>query len=158
MNDQPERPVETPGAWLRYAEGDLGVAAREMHYPTPSFHTIGFLCQSAAEKFLKGYLIAQGWVLEKTHDIVQLVGVCADYDLELGAMVAEGAILNEYVIAGRYPGDITFEYIGRAEAEEALQAVCHIARRVRDLMELSDTELQKCDGPLDKLEEADTEQ
>ena len=70
MNEQPERPVETPGAWMRYAEGDLGVAAREMHYQTPSYHTIGFLCQSAAEKFLKGYLIAQGWALEKTHDIV----------------------------------------------------------------------------------------
>jgi len=35
-------------------------------------------------------------------------------------MVAEGAALNEYITAGRYPGDIAFEDIGKAEAAEAL--------------------------------------
>jgi HEPN domain-containing protein len=58
MSNQPERPVETPGKWVCYAEGDLGVAEREMLYRTPAYHTICFLCQSAAEKYLKGYLIA----------------------------------------------------------------------------------------------------
>ena len=116
MNDRTEHPVETPGEWLRYAEGDLGVAERELCYQEPAYHTICFLYQSAAEKFLKGYLIAQGWTLERTHDIVQLIGLCADYDAELGGMVTEGAVLNEYVVAGRYPRDIAFEPIGRAEA------------------------------------------
>ena len=37
MNDQPERPVEeTPSEWVRYAEGDLGVAEREMRYLAPA--------------------------------------------------------------------------------------------------------------------------
>jgi HEPN domain-containing protein len=134
MNDQPERPVETPDEWVRYAEGDLGVAEREMCYQTPAYHTICFLCQSAAEKFLKGYLIAQGWTLEKTHDVVQLLGLCAEYDADLGAMIVEGAILNEYVVAGRYPGDLAVEYIGRAEAKEALDATQCIRARVGKLM------------------------
>ena len=54
MNDRIEHPVETPGEWLRYAEGDLGVAERELCYQEPAYHTICFLYQSAAEKFLKG--------------------------------------------------------------------------------------------------------
>jgi HEPN domain-containing protein len=137
MNDQPERPVETPGEWVRYAEGDLGVAEREMRYQAPAYHTICFLCQSAAEKLLKGYLIAQGWTLEKTHDIVQLLGLCADYDAELGTMITEGAVLNEYIVASRYPGDIAFEHIGRAEAKEALSATRRIRARVRNLMGLA---------------------
>jgi len=133
MNDR-KRPVETPREWLRYAEGDLSVAEREMQYEMPAYHTVCFLCQSAAEKFLKGYLIAQGWMLEKTHDIVELLGWCADYDAELGSMISEGAVLNEYIIAGRYPGDIAFENIGRAEAEEALKAARRIGARVGTLM------------------------
>ncbi len=136
MRNQPERPVETPIAWFRYASGDLGVAEREMRYDQPAYHTVGFLCQSAAEKYLKGYLIAQGWSLEKTHDVVPLLGLCADYDAELGAMANEGAVLNEYVIAGRYPGDIFLEHIGHAEAQEALNAAQRIRRRVTELMDL----------------------
>lgn len=62
MNDLSKSPVETPREWVRYAEEDMGVAEREMQSKTPAYHTICFLCHSAAEKFLKGYLIAQGWV------------------------------------------------------------------------------------------------
>jgi len=128
------KPVETPREWLRYAEGDLAVAEREIESETPTYHTICFLCQSAAEKFLKGYLIAQGWTLEKTHDILQLLETSVPYDSELGQMVAEGAALNEYITAGRYPGDIAFEDIGKAEAAEALGAVRRIRARVIELM------------------------
>jgi len=80
MSGQPRRPVETPREWLRYAQENLSVAQREMRAEAPAYHTICFLCQSAAEKFLKGYLIAQGWTLERTHDIVELFELCADYD------------------------------------------------------------------------------
>ena len=73
MSDQARLPVETPREWLRYAEGDFSVAEREAQSETPVYHTVCFLCQSAAEKFLKGYLIAQGWTLEKTHDILKLL-------------------------------------------------------------------------------------
>lgn len=135
MSNQPEQPVETPGEWLRYAEGDLGVAEREMRYEEPSYHTICFLCQAAAEKYLKGYLIAQGWTLEKTHDMVQLVGLCADYDAELGTMVTEAAILNEYIIVARYPGEVAVEHIGSVEAQEALDATRRIRARVKELMD-----------------------
>ncbi len=130
----PKRPVETPREWLRYAEGDLGVAEREMQSQSPAYHTICFLCQSAAEKFLKGYLIAQGWALEKTHDIAALLEACAEYDPEWGDLAAEGAVLNEYIVAGRYPGDIVLEDIERAEADEAIEAVRRIRARVRNLM------------------------
>jgi len=134
MSGQPKRPVETPRKWLRYAQQDLGVAEREMLSAQPAYHTICFLCQSATEKFLKGYLIAQEWALEKTHDVVALLELCADYDADLGMMMAEGAVLNEFIVAGRYPGDIAFEEIGRAQAEEALGAARRIRARVMNLM------------------------
>jgi HEPN domain-containing protein len=134
MSDQPKRPVETPQEWFRYAQGDLNVAVWEMHDVEPAYRTICFLCQSAAEKFLKGYLIAQGWTLEKTHGIVELLGFCADYDADLSEMIEEGVVLNEYIVAGRYPGDIAFEIVGKAQAEEALEAAHRIRKRVMDLL------------------------
>ena len=134
MSAGSDHPVETPQRWLRYAEGDLRVAEREMQDSSPVHHTVCFLCQSAAEKFLKGFLISQGWPLEKTHDIVELLSWCTDHDRELGAMVAEGAVLNEYIVAGRYPGDIASEQIGADEAKDALAAAQKIRARIRHLM------------------------
>jgi HEPN domain-containing protein len=134
MSGQPDKPFETPKAWIRFAEGDLAVAMREMQSESPVYHTICFLCQSAAEKFLKGYLISVGWKLEKTHDIVELIGYCAKHDENLGSMIAEGAILNEYIVAGRYPGDVFAEHIDSEASEEALKAVKRIETQVKALM------------------------
>ena len=130
MTDHPDRPVETPRQWLRFAAGDLAVAQHEMQQPTPVYHTVCFLCQSAAEKSLKGFLIAQGWPLEKTHDLVALLGSCTDYDTAFEVLLAEGAVLNEYIVAGRYPGDLGAEQIGASQASEALAAAEKIHDRV----------------------------
>ena len=134
MSDPSKRPVETPREWLRYAEDDLTVAEREMKSEAPIYHVICFLCQGAAEKALKGYLIAQGWTLEKTHDILKLLEYCADYDQAWDEMVAHGATLNAYSTSGRYPGDIAFEGIGQPEAEGALEAARNIRAHVRELL------------------------
>lgn len=131
MSARDKKPVETPAAWLRLADENLAVAEREMASGRPAgYHTVCFLCQSAAEKYLKGYLIAQGWPLEKTHDLVLLLGHCADYEDRFAALREGGAILNEYVIAGRYPGDLAHEEIGETEADEAVA----VARRIKEMV------------------------
>jgi len=127
-------PMNAAQQWLHYAQGELAVAEHEMQRPSPVYHTVCFLCQSAAEKFLKGFLISRGWSLEKTHDLVELLGWCTDYDAELAGMIAEGALLNEYIVAGRYPGDVASEQIGAEEAREALEAAQRIAAQVRRAM------------------------
>jgi hypothetical protein len=38
-------------------------------------------------------------------------------------LAPDGALLNEYIVAGRYPGDIAWEQIGDAEALEAAQRI-----------------------------------
>ncbi len=134
MSDQDRLPIELPREWLRYAEGDLRVAERESAADEPSYHTICFLCQSAAEKFLKGYLLAQGWELEKTHDLLILLNRCSRHSSTWDDLLPEGEVLNEYVIAGRYPGDLSVDDIGKTEVEEALQAVRRIRARVTALM------------------------
>jgi hypothetical protein len=46
-------------------------------------------------------------------------------------------LLNEYIVSGRYPGDLAFEGIGQLETEEALQAVHRIHVRLTKLIEIS---------------------
>ncbi|MEK7277709.1 MAG: HEPN domain-containing protein [Chloroflexota bacterium] len=134
MSDPNKLPIETPLEWLHFAEGDFRVAEREGQTETPVFPTLCFLCQSAAEKFLKAYLISRGWPLEKTHDILELIGLCKNYSADLTDLESEAATLNDYIIAGRYPGDTPSKDIGKAEAEEALKAARAIRDRVVALM------------------------
>ena len=119
---------------MRFADENRAVAEREMATGAPAYHTICFLCQSAAEKYLKGYLVAQGWELEKTHDLVALLTRCTDYADRFAALREGGAVLNEYIVAGRYPGDVAYEEIGDAEAKEAVAIVRRIEEAVRASM------------------------
>jgi HEPN domain-containing protein len=90
--------------------------------------------RGAAEKYLKGYLIAQGWELTKTHDLVALLTRCTDYAERFEALREGGAVLNEYIVAGRYPGDVAYEEIGEAEAKEAVAIVRRVEEAVRASM------------------------
>jgi HEPN domain-containing protein len=133
MSSPGRRPVETPREWLRFAQEDLMVAEWAIRDDLPAYHTICFLCQSAAEKSLKGYLVSRGWQLQKTHDVVALLGLCAEYDPIWAHLVPAAAILNEYIVAGRYPGDLAAYDVERSDAEEALHAARCIVAQAREL-------------------------
>lgn len=49
-------------------EGDMEVAAAHV--------------QQAIEKYIKGYLIANGWELKRTHDLVELLDYAVEYNPE----------------------------------------------------------------------------
>ncbi|MBM4293844.1 MAG: HEPN domain-containing protein [Deltaproteobacteria bacterium] len=65
---------------------------------------------------------------------VVLLGLCAEFDQEFNQLRKDGAILNEYIVAGRYPGDLAFEVIERSEAEEAISIVLEIRKSVLKLL------------------------
>jgi len=128
MSEPKRLPEKTPKIWMQYAHGDLKVAEREINSSEPVYHTICFLCQGAAEKFLKGLLISYGWELQKTHDISKLLTYCIEYGADFSSLIPLGELLNEYITVGRYPGDLALEQIGAAEAAEALQSARLLAK------------------------------
>jgi HEPN domain-containing protein len=130
MNDLEDSPIKVSEVWLQYAFGDLKVAEREITNDTPVYHTICFLCQGAAEKFLKGFLIFHGWELIKTHDVAELLKYSTKYDAAFATLIPLGELLNEYITAGRYPGDLAIEDMGPDEAQEALEATREIRNAV----------------------------
>lgn len=122
--------------WIAIAGENLLYAKDGLKADYSPFHTVSFLCQGSGEKYLKAYLISKGWKLEKIHDLVQLVKYAITYDQSFDELFPEAEILNEYVTAGRYPGDISFEAISKTDAEEAISAAEQIEKFV--LQKLAD--------------------
>ena len=120
MTAQKKSPVDTAVEWIKFANENFQVAKSTVEHEVPAYHTICFLCHESAEKFLKAYLISNNWELKKTHDLVELLEYCSDYDKEADLLFEDCSILNDYVIDGRYSADISFEEIGAKEAKEAI--------------------------------------
>jgi len=118
--------------WLRFAGENLMSAKSLFEEEFAPFHTVCYMCQGAAEKYLKAYLIWQGWSLEKTHDLRNLLKHCLNYDSSFIELSTECSELNEYIVEGRYPGDLPWEGIGKTQAEEAIEAADKIARFVTE--------------------------
>lgn len=63
------------------------------------------LLQESLERYLKGYLISQGWRLERIHDLNRLVDAAAVYDPRFDAFAPLAQSLTEQFWAQHYPGD-----------------------------------------------------
>jgi HEPN domain-containing protein len=66
--------------WLEIAEKDLDRANRLIE---DDAELAGFCLQQAVEKFLKAFLISNGWEHRKSHDLVTLLDEAASYDSSL---------------------------------------------------------------------------
>jgi len=63
------------------------------------------LLQESVERFLKGYLIARGWRLVKTHDLVVLISEAALRDGRFAAFRPLCKELTDDFLAQHYPGE-----------------------------------------------------
>ena len=105
--------------WLKLASENLLFAKAGMKEEFSPYHTVCFLCQASAEKYLKAYLIWKGWELKKVHDLSKLLDYCQEFDESFSSLFDECELLNEYITEGRYPGDLPFENIVENDAKEA---------------------------------------
>jgi HEPN domain-containing protein len=63
--------------------------------------------QEAVERFLKGYLIAKGWTLVKTHDLERLLKEAAGFEPAFVNFKSLAQELTEDFFAQHYPGEDT---------------------------------------------------
>ncbi len=115
---RPERrPPDDPIEWLNRAKGNLR-RAREV---SPGFYLedLCFDAQQAAEKALKGVLLARDAEFPFTHDLAHLVTLAqADGD-PLPDDVRFAARLTRYAVTTRYPG--AAEEVTAEEHREAVR-------------------------------------
>lgn len=60
------------------------------------------VCQQCAEKYLKAYLIQQGDVPDRAHNLEDLLNDCVKHDATLTARMPEAQELNRWSVDPRY--------------------------------------------------------
>ena len=87
--------------WFEIAKKDFWRA--ELHLSASDPGGAAFYVQQAAEKALKGYMLARGWKLERTHDLEALLDAAVDFQPDLERfrhLCHEG---RGFYMAERYP-------------------------------------------------------
>lgn len=90
-----------PTDWLRIAEKDLQRAEHllEIH----DAEAAGFYLQQAIEKFLKAFLLSNGWKLERIHDLEALLNDALMYDSSLDEFRSACQKITAFYFVERYP-------------------------------------------------------
>ena len=90
--------------WVRKAEEDW-VAAQELAGRKPPLRDQAcFLCQQAAEKYLKALLQESGVVVPKTHNLKDVLNLLVPHDATLISLRRTLQSLTQYAVDYRYPG------------------------------------------------------
>lgn len=102
--------------WLTISRRDLQSAKallKELLLENVVYH-----CQQSAEKTLKAYLVHQGIVFPKTHDLDVLLDLCSPLDPDFRNLDDAADVLTPYATEFRYPSDSL-----EPEEEDARQAI-----------------------------------
>jgi HEPN domain-containing protein len=86
------------------------------------------MAEQAAQKALKGFLLAQGQRAIALHSVAQLAERCAQFDADFAVHVFPGRLLDQYYIPTRYPDALAppavpFESYTQEQGERAVAAV-----------------------------------
>jgi HEPN domain-containing protein len=136
--------------WLDRAKSSLIISKTRID-ENVFYEDLCFQAQQSVEKALKALLIFYNVDPEKTHNLVVLIKELSKYSL-LPEEINETAILNNYAVQTRYPGDYT--PIDEEEYNNAViiaeKCVKWIDERIRELLEKQ--EENKNQPYLDNLE------
>ena len=115
----PPNPL-VPGSyqdWVRHAKSDLDLATVEKPDDV-LWENLCFHAQQAAEKSLKALLVFKNIEFPWTHNLRILLDLIPA-DMSVPEDVEDAAMLSDYAVTSRYPGD--YPTVTQTEYEEAIQ-------------------------------------
>jgi HEPN domain-containing protein len=104
--------------WIERAENDWRTVAAVLALNDPPFEFAAFHAQQTDEKYLKAFLLRNGWHLRKSHDLIDLLADCPVYDNALQSLTAACQELTPFALSGRYP----IASVTRSACESAVKA------------------------------------
>ena len=116
--------------WLEKGNHDLEDAQRLFENGGYT-DTICFLCQQAAEKYLKGYLVAKNAVPAAIHHLEDLARNCAKFEKDFLELLDSCLLLTRYYIETRYPPLVPIEYT-KDETKKAIAIAEEITALIKD--------------------------
>ena len=95
--------IEDAAEWIKIADNDFDSAKLLNESIRKHYEIICYHCAQAVEKYLKGYLICNDVLLEKTHDLLFLNKLCIKKDKSFENIIVECGFLNRFANDIRYP-------------------------------------------------------
>jgi HEPN domain-containing protein len=89
--------------WIKIADSDFDSAILLNESIRKHNEIICYHCAQAVEKYLKGYLIYNGIIPKKTHDLLFLNNICIDKNKDFESIIIECGFLNKFAADIRYP-------------------------------------------------------
>ena len=114
--------------WLKKAAEDLARVPRRLD--EGDIDDAAFHLQQALEKYLKGFLLSQGWALKKIHDLDALLDDAVTYDRALEDFRPLVQQVTGYYLIERYP--TIEEGPTKAEVRLASQQAQRLVTRLRE--------------------------
>jgi HEPN domain-containing protein len=119
---------QQPDDWHRRGEADLS-AAEILLENDGDLQVAAALVQQGVEKHLKGWLLARGWRLMRTHDLQRLLDDVLTFEYDMAGYYVLCERLTEFYYLERYP------FLADPPAGEVVMKVLVDAREfVEDLM------------------------
>ncbi|MDR3172240.1 MAG: HEPN domain-containing protein [Treponema sp.] len=115
--------------WRMLADRDMAVAdhlATTM-YPTPT-EIIAFHCHQAAEKYLKGALVALGEEPPYIHDLDRLRLQAEKHRPSFNAIASFCTVITHFAVQPRYDEGLSI-------SESDMRTVLHHAKAIRDFLQ-----------------------
>ncbi|MDI6769636.1 MAG: HEPN domain-containing protein [Anaerolineales bacterium] len=114
--------IQETRRWLRYAHEDLQMAGTILAHETIAYRHVCWLAQQSVEKALKAALTFLQVEFPWWHDLDTLRNLLPD-DWQVKAEFPDLAVLTEWAVEARYPGDWpeASEADARFAAEQARQ-------------------------------------
>jgi HEPN domain-containing protein len=104
--------------WFLIGDREFNFAKLHLEDRENKFYAeICFFFHQAAEKYLKGFLVAKGAKPDKIHDLGSLCLSCAKIDKKFNSLIADCSKLNKFYIASRYP--LHVENYSKKDANDA---------------------------------------
>ncbi len=94
--------------WLTIADQDLYAAAKLLKDDDITLAASTYYTQQCAEKALKAFLAFHNCPIRKTHDLIELIKDCCEFDQEFSQLIATATDLNPFATDSRYPDDQMF--------------------------------------------------
>jgi len=120
--------------WLDKADSDLATARRELRVrKNPNYDAVCFHAQQSVEKTLKAVLQENNVNIPKTHQLMDLLALCAKSDGSYLMLQAGLISLEGYAVMFRYPGQTA----NKGEASAAYKAAEMACMFIKDRLGVS---------------------
>ena len=89
--------------WIKIAERDFDSAKLLNEAVRRHYEVICYMCAQSAEKYLKGYLVSNEIIPQKSHNLMLFHSLCAEIDNNFAAIATLCDFLNRFANDIRYP-------------------------------------------------------